>query len=73
MTEMEADKHLDGRHAIEEAMSMFFLFSFIFVAESLQSPRAHAKLPEMQEGVYQGTWGTSLFHSLFSARLDYLC
>jgi hypothetical protein len=40
MTEMEADKHLNGRYAIEEAMNTFSLFVFIFDANDQQPVRS---------------------------------
>jgi len=52
-TEMEEDKHLDARHAIEEAMSeLFSIFFYKFWTAHLSifgSPCAHAKLSQVPE------------------------
>ena len=50
-TEAEADKHLDGRHTIEEAMSKWAAHTKNSTDDQ-HSGRADAQLPKVQEGIH---------------------
>ncbi|KAG6812683.1 hypothetical protein H0H92_001312 [Tricholoma furcatifolium] len=52
--EMEEDKHLDGRHAVEEAMSKVSVPTSVCDAQYLLSASSHAQLPQVQKTFYQG-------------------
>lgn len=65
---MEEDKHLDARHAIEEAMSELCILTVESTTESLRlhySSSTHAQLPQVSERYVQELSLVSVFaHSL---------